>query len=785
MKIIIIASAFISLLSFGHTENVSHAPARTSIAILLGIDRLDYYNKALSDALSGKQDAQLVADLRGLVIEDYLNLNLKNEDLNNSEKWADLTAQVLTHKFPNRTYLEDLSSRLFWNYNFFKNKLLGRYKIRDFSNHSLAWGGLENTKNPTLRTVPKIKGSKVLLDHERYISEKTSRAIVWDAIIHDREFEFHIGTEKSFQENLKNTDIEVIQEIIPLARNYNKIYLAYDHKIKKYVYIINQISGEDRVKHLMAQLRLITVNGKTFFSNKDKVHILGNASKMHQKVEAQLVDLLHRLPQADQVIIGQKSAFEDAIRSAGFMDVIFTEKKDLSNKLNLPNHKEIKFDKILNKVQTSGAFHYDVFASGPVDWAEAYKQSSDPFYRNYAQFNSEQQSHEFSDYLFQDKNGNIQRWRFFSAVWGDEIIPIAKALRKTGNHKNVVYIGTAGALINKGLKVGDLVAASKVQTHKGHLLDLTLAKHVPETMKRFTVGQVHTPFEETDLWLQKQKNNIDIVEVETGYLREHLGPQARLQAYFLISDIVGSDHETLAQAASQSTKRKTNQLKLISSLFQERNITSAIANFEMLPNDSAFKSTFRKVQQLRSSRDPLSQKQVAHLAVKKGAQDNIDLEQLLKTQKPFNRDDLSKALNTLETVLLEIRKSLPSKTKMGFYSETLMSGTFNPKMKEQFKVFAEGFSLLELNKKIGLDRWTRIQSIVNPMIELSLISDKEARLLNDRVEFYQGENSLVEKYEQKVMKSYGFVFEQDAKGLYRMKEISGLIGHLKCANVFN
>lgn len=761
----------------------SHDRAKTQLQGLLSIDRLDYYNKALADNLTGKQDPQLVQDLYQLTIDDYLKHNLNANDLNKPENWIELTKKVLATKHPQRAYLASIDQALVWNYNFLKNKLVERFKTKEFADSSFAWGQLNGENETSQRTVPKIKGTKILLDYERYIAEKTSRAIIWDAILNDREFEFHIGTEKDFQESLKRTGLEIVQEVIPMARNYNKIYLAFDPQTQKYRYIINQISGDDRVKHLAAQLRLLTVNGKKYFDQHDKVRVVGSARVIHAQIESSLSQLFQSLPKADKVIIGQKGAIDDAIRSAGLMEVVRTELPELSSKLGLDVSKTSKFEKITQKVDRMGPFLDQVFASGPVDLAEAYGKSSTPFARSYAQFNSEQISHEFSDYLLQDKNGNVQRWRVFSAVWGDEIIPIARALDKSG-HRDIVYIGTAGALADKGLKVGDLVAGAKVQTHSGKTLEFSEATLVDDSMRKFTIGQVYTPFDETDRWLKNVRPNIEVVEVETGYLRENISSSARLQAYFLISDVVGSETETLAHAASNSGKRKKAQLRLIEGLFQEAGVVSPIANFEMIRAERAFKNTLAVVQSLRASRDPLSQMQVTHVALRQGAKTPEEIEKILKHQKTFVRDEFSRSLNIIESVLAEVQKSVPKDKRVGLISNELLTGQFNPKMPTQIEILVDGMSEAELARRIGAQRWQSLQTLLPANIKMNLVGDGTDRaLLADR-EFYKTKGDFINKFTTAVMKPYGFALELDAKGLFRIKEVPGMGSAFRCEALF-
>jgi hypothetical protein len=81
------------------------------------------------------------------------------------------------------------------------------------------------------------------------------------------------------------------------------------------------------------------------------------------------------------------------------------------------------------------------------------------------------------------------------------------------------------------------------------------------------VEHVGSPFEETKKWLETARLRSDFVEVETSYLQEIFNSSNdHLEMYLLISDILGSDTETLANATSG--KRKNSQNKLLASIFE-------------------------------------------------------------------------------------------------------------------------------------------------------------------------------------------------------------------------
>lgn len=95
----------------------------------------------------------------------------------------------------------------------------------------------------------------------------------------------------------------------------------------------------------------------------------------------------------------------------------------------------------------------------------------------------------------------------------------------------------------------------------------------------------------------------------------------------------------------------------------------------------------------------------------------------MKSQQTFNREDLSRTLYTLEAILIEIQKSLPSKVRISLRSDSLFNGTFNPKMNEIIKISAEGFSSEQLIDKIGLEHWSQLKTLMESNIELQLSSN--------------------------------------------------------------
>lgn len=780
---ILIAALFLGAgFPFAARSNPGNEVAVQSISYLLSVDRLHFYSQNLADHLDGKKSPETIDALRSITPEDIYKLKLTSAELNNPEKWQTVIHNIVSIKSPSAAVsFADLE----WNYNFFKNKLVDRFNIKGLK-ASKEKAPLLNSgeEAPKHRSVPKIKGQKYLLDVERYIAEKTSRAIIWDAILNDRDFELHIGTQREFQERVQRNRIQILGEVQPMARNYNKIYLSYNEQTGKYSYIINMISGDDRIKHLIAQLRLIRFDGKSYVtSNRDKVRVLGNANQFHKEQERKLLDIYNRLPKADKVVIGQKGAIDDAIRSAGMLEIISQNAPEVLQGLELEKTKKSKFENLTKNATEVSNFLLDAMNPGPVKLDTAYGLANDPFERVYKQFNSEQASHEFSDYLLLDKNNNVQRWRVISAVWGDEIVPIAEALKKSG-HTDIVYIGTAGAINGKGIKVGDVIPGTFVQTHSGKTLSFSPGTLVENPQQRhFTVGQVHTPFDETDKWLHEKGSKMDIVEVETGYLREKLGPDVKLEAYFLVSDIVGSESETLAHAAQTSSKRKRGQLRLLENLFLQNGIKAPISNFEMIPGDVKLKTVLNKLTELRPSRDIYSLLQVAHLALRNGTTSAEQLEVLLKSQPTFDRRHIDFTLMSLGALLSEIQAKIPKSYQVGIISESLFNGTFNPLTQTKVKIMAEGLDVEEIKKALGESRWKMYEEGLKKHFALELVSFESGESLLAKRFKAKSPEDLFRLYEKEVLKKTGFSTEIDASGKYRLKEIPGMSGGLRCETI--
>lgn len=775
-------TTFILIISYGFAASAeTHADARGKIEYLLAIDRLDFYTQNLTDFLDGKKSSEVIQALRDLKPEDFYQQKLTFQELNDTKKWQSLVYNALIKK---HSGLAVSYNDLEWNYDFFKNKMAQRFTTKDSAFKPTASDARVKAAKVIARSVPHIKGDKVLLDTDRYIAEKTSRAIIWDAILNNRDFAFFVGTQADFQETVQANKLEIVAEIKPMAQNYNKIYLTFNPQTQRYSYAMNLISGDDRIKHLSAQLRLISFGGKSYLSKvHDKVLVYGSATDFHKSQEAILTDLFNNLPIADKIVIGQKGAIDDVIKTAGMREVISKDMATVVKEMGLDKNKQSKFSDLMSKVNEISAFTNDLSLNGSV-LDGAYEKAKDPVQRTYSQFDSEQASHDFTDYLLQDKDGQIKRWRVFSAIWGDEIIPIARALKNAGT-KDVVYIGTAGAIASRGLKVGDVIAGDHVYTHSGKKLHFSEGKLAPKGARPFGIGQVYTPFDETNRWLDTTAKHFDAVEVETGYLREELGKEVKLEAYFLISDVVGSEGESLAHAAQNSSRRKRGQLKLLENLFVQNGIVAPVSNYELLPTNMNLKAMYEKLRTLRPSREELSLLQVAQLALKQGKSTTAELEALLKSQPTFTRLEITEALLSLGSLLAEIQPHLASERAVGVISQELFDGSFNPKKKVVLKIMAEGLHNQDaIIERIGRAKWQSYVTTLSKYFDVKVVdaSDKEAHTAK-RFKV-QNANVFARQIEKMVLNPATFAMEMDKNGQYRLRSMPGIDRGLRCERLF-
>lgn len=567
--LIIVLSLFLSSCSqlsyvgLGSDFNRMPASEVNEINYYLAIDKFHYYVNEYANAMSGKIPDEAIETLRGITTKEIIDLGYGEADLTSAKSYDDFIYDYLTKKQPD---LKLKKSEMQWGYNFFKTKLDEAFVLAP-SKLDIKLN-LQNTPSVPVKEisvpVEELNPSDMTLDSGHYISNRTTRAIFWEAIENDRAIEFHMGDSREFLKGLKEMGGEILYEVKPLAKNYNKIFIVKYPGDESYRYAITNIGGKDRLEHLVHQVSLSNFSGKPI---KSQILLKGDIEQFQASRTAEHIQQLKLMPKADRVIVGQKESIDGKFQ-------IFWKIKALQN---LYEENPKAFDKALDE-KTKNKFFQVINANFEVVFKDkkiiedTYALFEEDFKANpkllppgYKVYNFDNFTVEMCDYVFQDHQGKEVRWRVLSNVWGDEIVPMAQALKATG-HTNLTYMGTAGAFGNKGYKVGDLVIPTAVQTHTSKLTVSGKNMDIPGAKIGGSVEHVGSVFEESHAWLDKVSKRSEFVEVETSYLREIFKDSTdNLELYLLISDVLGSENETLAHATS--SKRKNAQNKLLASLF--------------------------------------------------------------------------------------------------------------------------------------------------------------------------------------------------------------------------
>lgn len=662
-------------------EKVTRLPASNvdEITYYLSVDKFKYYLNEYSVAQEGKIPDPVIAHLRGISIEQIMEMGLDGDDLRDANNYDKLIISILNEKGLMKGVTE---AQLKWGYNFFKNKLneafsLSKSKLDiDLSVPSTS-AEIDNGMmvNPEI-----LAADDMTLDSGHYISNRTTRAIFWEANQNNRPIEFHLGDSREFLKELKDKNGELLYEVKPFAKNYNKIYIIQYPGEKTYRYAITNIGGQDRLDHLSHQISLSKLSGQDL---KTKVLVKGDIKKFHAAKAEEHAMQLRLLPSADRVIIGQKESIDGKFN-------IFWKIKALKNLYDentaafdktvttLGAKEKDKFFAMMNSVFGNEVIFKDkkivedVYALFEADFAQKPHLVPGKFkIYNYDNFTIE-----MCDYVFQNSENKTIRWRVVSNVWGDEVIPIAEALKMTG-HTNVTYMGTAGAFATKGYKVGDLVSPSFVRDGESNLPMKPGAMKIEGARYEGSVEHVGSPFEESKAWLAKAEARSEFVEVETSYLRRIFnGPKDNLEIFLLISDILGSDTETLAHATSG--KRKNAQNKLLAKLF-ERDSKGIPSPVITSPANAAEKFKNLVFKLLEKKTAAFRYYVYSNLKNTKNAGEK-EILQFAGAKASFTDSFLLDRLVKISEVIHEIKKSNPNAGDFEIaFSKSLVEGTWNPK----------------------------------------------------------------------------------------------------------
>lgn len=543
---------------------------------LLGIDRLHYYINEFANFQEGKLDDDVIEVLKNIKPKDLIDEGYSVTQLKKAQNYDLMIWKYLKQHYPD---LHAPKTKVKWNYNFLKNKLNEAFSLRATKLEEILYHDdfVVPGEDAEKLVLTNVNPNTQTLDSGHYISNRTTRAAFWDAVAKDRKVEFHLGDSREFLKNISKNKGEILYELKPLARNYNKIFLVKYPGDTTYRLAITNVGGADRLEHLIHHLSLSKLSNKVL---KNKVEIYGNLDEFHERLFKKLSGQFKHLPKADRVIIGQKGAIDGVFnlhwKLEGMRALYQSDKPGFENKIGANVFE--KLEGIVKGTDTD----FDIFSvkksiETAYDKVKTTIESDAGFEApTFRKFSADNTTTEMADYVFKNQAGKKIRWRVAGNVWGDEVVPLAKALKATG-HKNVTYMGTTGAFQGKGYEVGDLVIPSHARDTAGKVKFKGSAMNIEGAKVGGVVEHVPSPFTETQAWFNKTKNKADLVEIETNYLaRIFNGANDHMRAYLLVSDIVGSEGESLAQASSSKRRKSLNNL--LNALFKrdKANAPSAV-----------------------------------------------------------------------------------------------------------------------------------------------------------------------------------------------------------------
>jgi hypothetical protein len=615
---------------------------------MLDMDRFHAYSQswALQKHKVNKAAAEAILALKPSEIAQF---RFSAEKMADAFNYDEMILTILSQKHPE---IKISKSDVAWGYDFYKRKL----------NASFLVGKPSGVSDPVKTSVlipgesggiavglEAAEAEDVLLNVDSYVANRTTRGVFWEASQSSRKIELHVGSAGDFKQNLSQRGAKIIGEVKTEANNYNPIYLIQDPGEQSFHYAVTEISGNDRLKHFKMQSSLVRwEKEKGRLAPPPPIEVVGDAAAKLASEEAQLTQVLKVVPKADHVLIGQKGAFERTIGSLGkiqsMIELAEKHPEVLSDILS-GDHLKLLEKAIKNK---SDLTSFVMKNASAID--KAYEKMKPSFARyNIAEapvhtvYNLDRGSYAVSDYLLQGTDGKVQRWRVFSNVWGDEILPVAKALKATGHH-DIVYMGTAGALPNSGLKVGDLAIPTKSHDINGVTRQVK-GRIAPVGAKKVdVVTHVSSPFEETKGWLDDRNKFAQLVEVETGYIAQVFsGKDDKVSMLLLVSDAVGVEGESLAEASS-SVRRKA-QITAMSTVLDDarvgRPVTASLSHDDIL----------KWMDELAPSRDPVSRFQIYKEAEFRKIASKEDLSRLLTTEKGFTTQRLLTSIEEADTRL--------------------------------------------------------------------------------------------------------------------------------------
>lgn len=552
----IFITCFLAFLSSCDTNNSRGlaSVSQTEIKQLeyqLAVDRLHYWITELTEFKKGKVSEKTIQALKGLTPEKIKSLGLTHAQIKNPQNYDNLVYKLVKETNP-AVKKADVA----WGYNFLKNKLADSFVIDSFERQNdIGSDKIGIAEKQQAELEPKVlRVEDQTLEAEHYISNRTTRGVFWEALDSNRTMEFHLSDPREFKQNVGFRGGEIIGEVKTVSSNYNKIFLVKYPEEDTFRVAITNIGGIDRLEHLVSSLSLSRPGVKSI---SNKVEIFGDIEGFHRSIQKRLENMLSHLPKADRLVIGQKATIETFFyiywKLLALRNLYEAEPDFLKSKIT-----EKEFNKLLPLFENPGQFDIGKDKSAiekafkPVK-TKMEKDYPDLLPERFKKFEFDNFVTSISDIEFTDASGKPVRWRLAANVWGDEISPIAAAFKNTG-HDKVTYAGTAGALPGRGFNVGDFVIPSHIRLEEGYGKITNVEFGVEGAKTEARLGHVGSVFDETKDWLEKSLDDgIDLVEIEGKYLARVYGLE-NISLYLMVSDVLNSEGETLAQASSSKRK---------------------------------------------------------------------------------------------------------------------------------------------------------------------------------------------------------------------------------------
>lgn len=726
---LLILSLFItSCSSFQHSSfNIfgfrTVAGIEDDLQYFLGVDRFHYYITEYSHNMDGKIPEDAMVAIKKITPKQLFAEGYSVDQLKNAHNYDKMIMDWLRKYYPQVSFNQ---TEMKWGYNFLKNKLNEAFSVKgtklkgDLANPDFA----PPTVRPQTLTITNINPEELTLDSGHYISNRTTRAMFWEAAETGKTVEFHLGDSREFMKHIQQNGGEVIAEINPMAANYNKQFVVKYPGEDTYRYAVTNIGGADRLEHMIHSLALSNLNGGNL---QNKVVVHGDLQEFHKRMTAKLTEQMEHLPNADRVIIGQRGAIDGQFnlfwKLQGLRNMYEQDPTKLKLRVGAAKFAEIEemFEK-LSSPKFSVHDHKKTIEKNYDKVKGLVEADANMMPAIYKQFDYDTTQVQMTDFVFKNAQGKNVRWRVLGNVWGDEVVPLAQALKNTG-HKEITYIGTAGAVPGKGYKVGDLVVpnyvqdgTSKLRVH-GDVMDIDLAK------VGGAVEHVGSPFEETFDWLDLVKQRSDFVEIESSYLRRIFnGADDNLRFYLLISDILGSEGETLASASS-SKRRKALNAVLDTMFARDR---ARIPKPVALPQNNSLMKLRTLIDRVYGKKGKVFQHYIHSHFRGKPVPSEAALKEFVDSVDNFSDDYFSKRVvqssEVLSYIVRDISENLPVPT-LGVNQEFL-DGTWHPKNEKlKIQIYSSNTEVLEQYRQIvekyedaidDISKWAEIEVVRGP-----------------------------------------------------------------------